>query len=238
MENALLRQNDISSDASNVHRDGPGGQAASSCIHDVLMVLAQEMKKAGSNGGPYPHDNRQGTVESPSSSNGRAFSYIDDSHISPQADNYRRKRRRIDGVSSTHAEHHSFPDDLHDLAAQLPPTQVMNAIVESYFAVIHPWIPMLHQSLFISRLNDPQQRPGLTVILHAMVAAALRFVDEGIRSAVKYRVDDLVKKSRNTVILIAFDSLSVENLQALTIITFDDVWAPKSNFYTNAAGRC
>lgn len=112
------------------------------------------------------------------------------------------------------------------MAAQLPPEPVMNAIVDSYFARIHPWIPMLHQSLFMSRLNDPQQRLGLTVILHAMVTAALKFVDDGVLSMIQGRIDNLAKKSRNTVILMAFDSLSVENLQALTIITFDDVPLP------------
>lgn len=220
MENALLRQDENDARSIGSHRDSHNDQNTTRCIHDVLAVLAQELKKTSSNNG------HRAVVES-SSPNSRTFSSFGDSHTPPRAENFGRKRRRIDNASPTHVEPQVYSDELHDLAAQLPPDQVMDAIVDAYFDRIHPWIPMLHRSLFLSRLNDPQQRLGLTVILHAMVTAALKFVDEGTRSMLRGQVDNIVKRSRNTVILMAFDSLSVENLQALTIITFDDVLSPR-----------
>lgn len=226
LENALLRQDENDAGSVNGHRNGRNDQGAASCI-DVLRVLAHELKRTGSNSSSHTHDSHRAVIESPSSSNGRAFSsFGGDTHTSPRAENFGRKRRRINNASPTHVEPQIYSDELHDSAAQLPPEQLMNAIVDTYFARIHPWIPMLHQSLFLSRLHDPQQRLGLTVILHAMVTAALRYVDEGTRSMMRGQTDGIMKKSRNTVILMAFDGLSVENLQALTIITFDDVFSP------------
>jgi hypothetical protein len=54
------------------------------------------------------------------------------------------------------------------------------------------------------------------------VVAGLRFVDSDIKLDAK-DITQLTQTSREWVILNAINGLSVENLQALTIIAFDDV---------------
>ncbi len=82
---------------------------------------------------------------------------------------------------------------------------------------------MLHDTQFRHRLHDPDDFPRLLVVLHAMVVAALRFVDVDRSSLSLHDVERQVDKSRKIVLLNAMDQLSVENLQALIIIAFNDV---------------
>jgi len=72
-------------------------------------------------------------------------------------------------------------------------------------------------------MHDPDQRSSLVVILHAMVVAAIRYgySDDSITSQAE--AESRGKTSRSIVVLTAMDDLSVENLQALIIIAFDDV---------------
>lgn len=81
---------------------------------------------------------------------------------------------------------------------------------------------MLHEIKFRQRLTDPNQQSQVAVILHAMVVSSLRFVDTGVTLDVR-DILRLTEKSRNWVILNAMDSLSVESLQGLIIVAFDDV---------------
>lgn len=73
---------------------------------------------------------------------------------------------------------------------------------------------MIHQGRFYERLADETQRDQLLIILHAMVLAASKFVPG---AAVYVRTH-----TRKWVICNAMDGLSLENLQALTILAFND----------------
>lgn len=81
-------------------------------------------------------------------------------------------------------------------------------------------------------MHDPDQRGSLVVILHAIVVAAIRFQCSDNNSISESEAESRAKRSRSIVVLTAMDNLSVENLQALIIIAFDDVsGAPPVNIY-------
>ncbi|KAI1390410.1 fungal-specific transcription factor domain-containing protein [Hypoxylon trugodes] len=102
----------------------------------------------------------------------------------------------------------------------LPPRDLIDALVEIYFAKIHPWIPMLHVRGFRQRMANDRERPRLTTIFHAIVSLCARFspdsrlgnADEKARNA---------KRSKQVVLLRSMESFSVGNLQALIICAFD-----------------
>lgn len=110
-----------------------------------------------------------------------------------------------------------------DILSSLPFPRLLDAIVDTYFSKIHPWIPLLHEGRFRTRLEHPNERSNSAVVLHALVAITMkhvRFEDLGFKKEEAIRQINL---SRNLVILNGMDSLSVENLQALTLIAFDHV---------------
>jgi hypothetical protein len=110
----------------------------------------------------------------------------------------------------------------HDDGKELPPDDLIDALVEIYFTNIHPWIPILHVRQFRERMKDPVERKKLETIFHAILSLCVRFSnDPRLRNAeVRARYS---KSSRNTVILQSMELFSVENLQALVICAFDTV---------------
>ncbi|KAJ5287418.1 hypothetical protein N7478_003104 [Penicillium angulare] len=134
-----------------------------------------------------------------------------------------RKRRRVDSCGNPHI-HLDVPfEDLLDASSSLPAPDLLENTVNEYFNKIHPWIPIIHETRFRSRMHDPEQRLQLVIIIHAMVVAAIRYAHPEAHGISAADVELKARRSRNIVVLNAMDSLSVENLQALTIIAFDDI---------------
>lgn len=73
---------------------------------------------------------------------------------------------------------------------------------------------MIHQGRFFDRLADEPQRDQMIIILHSMVLAASKFVPD----ASTY----VRAQTRSWIISNAMDGVSVENLQALIILAFND----------------
>lgn len=134
-----------------------------------------------------------------------------------------RKRRRLDSCGNPNIDLHLPLEDLVDASSNLPPAELLEDIVNVYFTKIQPWIPVLHETLFRARMHDADQLPALVVIIHAMVVAAIRFAQPETHGLSFQDIECWAKRSRSIVVLTAMDSLSVENLQALIIIAFDDV---------------
>lgn len=134
-----------------------------------------------------------------------------------------RKRRRLDSCGNPQLEIQLPLEDLTDAASNLPPPDLLEDVVGSYFTYIQPWIPILHETYFRARIHDTEQRPNLTVVLHAIVVAAIRFVQPEGQAFSSHDLESWAKKSRSIVLLTAMNGLSVENLQALIIIAYDDV---------------
>jgi hypothetical protein len=134
------------------------------------------------------------------------------------------KRRRTnstaDGEPPLRA--HPAPAVSPDDGKELPPDDVIDALVEIYFTNIHPWIPILHVRQFRERMKDAAQRKKLGTIFHAIVSLCVRFSNDPRLSNAEMRAR-YSKRSRNTVILQSMESFSVENLQALVICAFDTI---------------
>jgi hypothetical protein len=117
------------------------------------------------------------------------------------------------------------PDDLGGPSSTLPPPKVLEAVVDLFFDLVQPWVPIFHEKRFRRRLENPDYRPALEVVLHAMVVALLKHVYPRELIADLGDIESICERSRKVVVLTAMDDLYVENLQALIIICFEDVRA-------------
>ncbi|KAF1970022.1 hypothetical protein BU23DRAFT_220158 [Bimuria novae-zelandiae CBS 107.79] len=113
------------------------------------------------------------------------------------------------------------PADVQPLTAPtLPPIEVVDRLVELYFEEIHPWIPVLHVSETKRKLEDPIQREKLTTVLLAIVSVCLR-IDNSDYARAPHDLKAVCLRYRHAVILRSMETFSVQNLQALVIVSFD-----------------
>ncbi|KAH7134946.1 fungal-specific transcription factor domain-containing protein [Dendryphion nanum] len=99
----------------------------------------------------------------------------------------------------------------------LPP-QLLNRVIDWYFDHIHPWIPILHVSIFRAQLRDPTKAHQYKIVLDAIVSACLRFQLGALETAAE---KEIALNCRHAVILGSMEKFSVESLQALVIVAFD-----------------
>ncbi|KAJ3578985.1 hypothetical protein NPX13_g1583 [Xylaria arbuscula] len=100
------------------------------------------------------------------------------------------------------------------------PDDLVDSLTDIYFARIHPWIPMVHETRFRAQMKEPTERARLRMIFCAIVSLCARFSDD--HRLVNTEVcSSLSKRCRKVVMLEAMESFSVENLQALVICAFD-----------------
>ena len=135
------------------------------------------------------------------------------------------KKRKRDGTTHESMDG-SWPnlDDV-EFVPPLPSEAILEAIVETYFSKIQPWIPFLHVPTFRIRLRDQRERAKIKVLLHALVSATMKHLKLGHFGIGYEEMRRQVRISRNVVTLHAMGSLSVENLQALIVLAFDYVYA-------------
>jgi hypothetical protein len=107
----------------------------------------------------------------------------------------------------------------YELSSSLPSPALLQDVINQYFELIQPWIPIFHEKRFRRRMTIPEERAGLEIVLHAMVVATLKHVD----CSTLVNTDEICERSRKIVILNGMDNLYVQNLQALIIVCFADV---------------
>ncbi|KAI1025531.1 hypothetical protein LB503_006650 [Fusarium chuoi] len=134
-----------------------------------------------------------------------------------------RKRRRVDSCGNPNIELVSQLNELGSTSSQLPPAELLEEVINAYFILVQPWIPILHETRFRGRFYSHEQLPCLIVLLHAIVVAAIRFVDTDNGKISEKEIGTWTSRSRSIVLLSAMDGMSVENLQALSIIAFTDM---------------
>lgn len=101
----------------------------------------------------------------------------------------------------------------------LPPSEVVDQMVEYYSYNVHTWLPMLHVRQFCEQLRDSSKRQKSHTILLAIVSEGLRFTKCTFTESVAISASSL--RYRQTVILHGMEKFLLENLQAMIIVAFD-----------------
>lgn len=175
-------------EASSIRNDHNPNLCRETAAYDILQLLAEQLPKLVSNA-----------------------SHRRVSHFPGIAISNRRKRRREESELS------ESNDSEGGERPPLPDQNALEAIIDTYFSHIHPWIPMIHRARFQERLANDREYEKLTVLVHAMTMSTSKFINDTSSSMWPSR------RTRKWVISTAMDSLAVENLQALIIVAFSDV---------------
>lgn len=123
----------------------------------------------------------------------------------------------------TEAERWLFASEELDLAQHLPSQAVLLKVVDFFTTSFHHWIPYLHKQRLHNKVHQGTCSNGLLLVLHALVAVALRHMDTNILFMDNEQIQRQSDISRIIVETHAIRSVSVESLQALVFIVFDYV---------------
>lgn len=110
-----------------------------------------------------------------------------------------------------------------DLAQHLPPQGVLLKVVNYFTTSFHHWIPYLHKQRLHNKVSEGVCSNGLLLVLHALVAVALRHMDPNVLFMDHDQIQRQSSVSRVIVETHAIRSVSIESLQALIFIVFDYV---------------
>lgn len=104
--------------------------------------------------------------------------------------------------------------------AELAPVEM---ILEVYFKLIHPWIPIVHPATFLRRAREPERAPGITLIMQAITIMALPYTNASAQNAQAADAERQLSHLRQNVIISAIESSTKESIQALILVAFDAI---------------
>lgn len=106
------------------------------------------------------------------------------------------------------------------LDQDMPPYDLLYALVDLYFKHINTWCPILHRKTTLDTLFGPSTLQETDrILLHAIVATAMRFSNDPRLTEDRRRHYYQVSKQR--VLLYGMENSSVKSLQALVILSID-----------------
>ncbi|KAF1931383.1 uncharacterized protein M421DRAFT_56973 [Didymella exigua CBS 183.55] len=108
-----------------------------------------------------------------------------------------------------------------DLAQHLPSQGVLLKVVDFFKTSFHHWIPYLHKQRLHKKVSEGVCSNGLLLVLHALVAVALRHMDTNVLFMDHDQIQRQSSVSRIIVETHAIRSVSIESLQALIFVVFD-----------------
>lgn len=118
-------------------------------------------------------------------------------------------------VNMTHSQNQGLTSD-----QDLPPYDLLYALVDLYFKHVNTWCPILHRKTTLDSLFGPSMIEETDkILLHAIVATTLRYSTDARLSEERRRHYHAISKQR--VLLYGMDHLSVKSLQALVILSLD-----------------
>ena len=104
----------------------------------------------------------------------------------------------------------------------LPPYDLLYALVDLYFRHINSWCPILHRKSTLESLFGPSMimiDQEDKILLHAIVATTLRYsTDPRLTDETRRRYHDV---SKQRVLLYGMENSSVKSLQALVVLALD-----------------
>lgn len=146
--------------------------------------------------------------------------------FTPNIDEQTHKRRRHDADSGTRPAH-GFDTTARSYAADLrcflESDVLLNELLNAYFSRIHPWVPIMQERAFRTKVVQAIERNKLEIVLYGMLVATLRFLDTERLPWPAHSTKSVSGIARNHVLLNGMNTLSVESLQALIIVAFTDV---------------
>lgn len=113
--------------------------------------------------------------------------------------------------------------------SDIPDERALDYLLKAYFSHVHPWIPMIHEGRLRKRLSGdiataPEQHRRLQLLMTAVRLVSARFIkDPEIAFSCIEPTDEGQSQARDWVILQALKEPSVESLQALILMAYDDV---------------
>lgn len=118
-------------------------------------------------------------------------------------------------MSMSHSQNHTLSSD-----QDLPPYDLLYALVDLYFKHINTWCPILYRKTTLDSLFGPSMIEETDkILLYAIVATTLRYSTDARLTEERRRHYHAVSKQR--VLLYGMDHSSVKSLQALVILALD-----------------
>lgn len=106
------------------------------------------------------------------------------------------------------------------LDQDMPPYDLLYALVELYFKHINTWCPILHRKTTLDSLFGPSTLQETDrILLHAIVATTMRYSTDSRLTEERRQHYHQVSKQR--VLLYGMENSSVKSLQALVILALD-----------------
>ncbi|KAJ6198930.1 hypothetical protein J3E72DRAFT_415404, partial [Bipolaris maydis] len=127
------------------------------------------------------------------------------------------KRRRHTPVP----ESWLFPFADVDIAQHLPSQPLLEKLVDFFCISFHHWIPYIHKARLQKRVRQGSQDPGHVLVLHALVAVALRHMEPSVLFLDSDQIHQQINISRMIVETHAMRNVTIESLQALIFLVFD-----------------
>ncbi|KAI4645944.1 hypothetical protein J4E93_005523 [Alternaria ventricosa] len=153
----------------------------------------------------------------------------DYSHIHQSAEDGSRGSEEGNGVSNPLkrrfempiAESWLFPFEDVDIAQHLPSQPLLEKVADFFCISFHHWIPYIHKARLQTRVRQGCQDPGHVLVLHALVAVALRHMDPDVLYLDNDQILQQTRVSRMIVETHAMRNVTIESLQALIFLVFD-----------------
>ncbi|KNG44815.1 fungal specific transcription factor [Stemphylium lycopersici] len=114
-----------------------------------------------------------------------------------------------------------FPFEDVDIAQHLPSQPLLEKVADFFCISFHHWIPYIHKKRLQTRVRQGSQDPGLVLVLHALVAVALRHMDPEILFLDADQIQQQIRVSRMIVETHSMRNVTIESLQALIFLVFD-----------------
>lgn len=118
-------------------------------------------------------------------------------------------------VNMVHSQNQTLSSD-----QDLPPYDLLYALVDLYFKHINTWCPILHRKSTLDSLFGPSMIEETDkILLYAIVATTLRYSTDARLTDERRRHYHAISKQR--VLLYGMENSSVKSLQALVILALD-----------------
>lgn len=118
-------------------------------------------------------------------------------------------------VHLAHSQNQTLSSD-----RDLPPYDLLYALVDLYFKYINTWCPILHRKSTLDSLFGPSMIEETDkILLYAIVATTLRYSTDARLTEERRRHYHAISKQR--VLLYGMENSSVKSLQALVILALD-----------------